>query len=512
MNTLTRILASARLRPERPAFRLTRADGGEESVTYGQLLTRAEALADFLRLQGTGPVLTDARRTPDSAASVLACLMAGRPYVPLPPNAPPTRLKTMARLTRASFMIAPEDLPDMDVPRASAADLAARRTTVPPQAPLPRTGESAPFETAYILFTSGSTGEPKGVPISRRNLDSFTRWLLALEPFRNAEGMTVFGHALFSFDLSAADLYLSLCGGHTLAACEGDGNRPDAALNALSSCDAAVMTPAFLRLLLLDRDFTAEHYPRLRAVYLCGETLPPKTARRALDAFPELCLLNAYGPTEAASAVCAARITPDMASSLSSLPIGDLSRTAADIRVEDGEIVLRGDSVFGGYLPGTDRAEASRAPLREDGINGYRTGDLGEIRDGMLWFRGRRDSQIKYKGYRIEPGDIEANLSALPGVTDCAVVPKKNASGDIIALAAFVVPDRTALSLPADPAEPTEVSAEAAAQAAAEAEAELKTALAARIPSYMIPKTIRFLPRLPATENGKTDRGALLTL
>ncbi len=488
MKTLDRILSAARADPDRTAFRLHHLNGETESLTYGELLTRAEALADRLREQGTGPVLTDARQTPDSVVSILACLMAERPYVPLPPNAPPARLQTMARLSGATLMTAPDSVPDMGIPR-----MPADRTAPLPPEPLrlsikERYGEDG---CAYILFTSGSTGRPKGVPVSRRSLDSFTGWISSPELFPPKRGMTVLNQALFSFDLSAADLYFSLCGGHTLAAADG----PDALLPALSEADAAVMTPSLLRLLLLDRTFDAERYPRLSCVYLCGETLSPGTARRALTAFPRLRLINAYGPTEACSAVCAVRITPDMADTLPALPVGDLSRAAADIRIEDGEIVLRGDSVFGGYLPDPEAGDLTRSVFREGSVNGYRTGDLGELRDGLLWFGGRRDSQIKYKGYRVETGDIEGNLRALPGVLDCAVVPKRNAVGEILALCAFVIRDPDSDALPKEPDA---------------AERILKEALAARIPAYMIPKTIRFPDRLPVTENGKTDRGALV--
>ena len=488
MKTLDRILSAAGAHPDRGAVRLYRSDGGVESLTCGELLTRAEALADRLREQGTGPVLTDARQTPDSVVSILSCLMAERPYVPLPPNAPPARLQTMARLSGATFMTAPDSVPDMGIPR-----MPADRTAPLPPEPLrlsikERYGEDG---CAYILFTSGSTGRPKGVPVSRRSLDSFTGWISSPELFPPKEGMTVLNQALFSFDLSAADLYFSLCGGHTLAVIDG----PDALLAALSEADAAVMTPALLRLLLLDRTFDAARYPRLSCVYLCGETLSPGTARRALTAFPKLRLINAYGPTEACSAVCAVRITPEMAETLPALPVGDLSRAAADIRIEEGEIVLRGDSVFGGYLPDPEAGDLTRSVFREGSVNGYRTGDLGELRDGLLWFGGRRDSQIKYKGYRIETGDIEGNLRALPGVLDCAVIPKHSAAGEILALCAFVIRDPDSNALPKEPDA---------------AERILKEALSARIPAYMIPKTIRFPDRLPVTENGKTDRGALV--
>ena len=162
--------------------------------------------------------------------------------------------------------------------------------------------------------------------------------------------------------------------------------------------------------------------------------------------------------------------------------MGELSGAAAEISVRDGEIVLRGPSVFGGYLGGAEGGH-----FLEDGENCFRTGDLGRIDAdaGLLFCSGRKDGQIKYKGYRIELGDVESNLAALPGVNACAVVPRIGAGGEVLALRAFAE---------ADPGV---------------TEADLKKALAARLPAYMIPKTVRLVDKLPVTENGKTDRKAL---
>ena len=191
-------------------------------------------------------------------------------------------------------------------------------------------------------------------------------------------------------------------------------------------------------------------------------------------------MINAYGPTEAASAVSAVVIDEKILRDVL-LPVGMYGNFAADIFIIDDEIVLRGDSVFGGYLDGEPGGHCTK-----NGVNSYRTGDLGFFRDGYLYCRGRKDDQIKYMGYRIELADIERNLAEVDGVRECAVTAKRD--GDTVkAIHAFVVPE-----------------------AGAKTDAvRLKNALKQRLPDYMIPKTIRFLDALPVSANGKTDRKAL---
>ncbi len=461
MKTLDRILAHAALHPERTAYR-----AGDGSLTYGELLDRAKRGAqELLRLDrdfagslpGPAPVLLDGSKSPDAAAAILACLTAGIPYVPLAPSIPKARFASVVRQTGARLILAGEDFPDHGIERIPLRDFG--RTGTAGEGPA-----FSPSEYAYIIFTSGSTGEPKGVPVFRESLDRFVGWISSLTPLAEMEGVTVLNQALFSFDLSVADLFFALSNGHTEAAFRNE----EELARILPEADAAALTPTFLRQLLLDRDFRAENYPRLKCVWSCGETLNPQTAKQVLEAFPDLALLNAYGPTEACSAVSAVRITEDMTGA--ELPVGVLSEAAA--------------SVFGGYLGGLEGGH-----FRENGQNCYRTGDLGRIEDGLLYCSGRKDAagQIKYKGYRIELADIESNLASLTGVAACAVTAKRGRDGAVLAIRAF------AELLPG-----ADLSPEA-----------VKEALAERLPDYMIPKTVRILDRLPVTENGKTDRKAL---
>jgi D-alanine--poly(phosphoribitol) ligase subunit 1 len=324
-----------------------------------------------------------------------------------------------------------------------------------------------------------------------------------------APGEEVFlNQAPFSFDLSVMDLYLSLATGGTLFSITrdeiADFKRLFRALT-LSRVTTWVSTPSFVQLCLAERTFTAERLPGLRRFLFCGETLFPETAARLCERFPLAEVWNTYGPTEATVATTSIRITPGIAASGGPLPIGR-PRPGTEIQLlaeadddedsdaspgERGEIVIVGPNVSPGYIGQPELTD--RVFSGSDAGRAYRTGDWGRRHDGLFFFEGRRDAQIKLHGYRIELADIENNLSALPGVRDCAVLPIRK-RGAIQFLAAFV-------ALAGDPPGTGSESEAAAAQ--------LRGALAERLPGYMIPRKIHFLPALPLTPNGKADRRLL---
>ncbi|MBQ3980313.1 MAG: AMP-binding protein, partial [Lachnospiraceae bacterium] len=271
------------------------------------------------------------------------------------------------------------------------------------------------------------------------------------------------------------------------------------------------------KLCLLEETFDAKTIPSLRAVFCCGERLEKKTVRKLFARFPDIAMINAYGPTEATCAVCAVQITREMLDADAELPVGDPANAATEIYVNDsaddadscesgdnderadrGEIVLRGASVFSGYLDGR-----AGGHFTSGGVNGYRTGDGGFLRDGLLYCTGRRDNQIKYKGYRIETDEIECRILRLPGVAECAVVAPVNEAGIVKTIRAYVVAD----------------AAESCSGALAEQRVcgeltadEVRKGLAETLPPYMIPKTIEIVGSLPRNKNGKIDRKALVEL
>ena len=444
----------------------------DKKIGYGSLWQEAEKYADLLCRQGDSPVLIIGGKEVDVVIAMIACLSAQRAYVPIRSDTPVPRIRSIAELTGATLILSEKEIgiDTADTLRLSQLTRFAQKEK-----------KTQNNRIAYMIFTSGSTGDPKGVPIGVENLENFVGWIGGLYPLCEYRNVTVFNQASFSFDLSVADFYYALCNGHTLCALDDDiGDAPERVFQTLFSADVAVMTPTFARLCLLHEEFCAHEMPRMKCIYFCGECLDVKTVGKLFTAFPSLEIINAYGPTEATSAVSAIRITREMAETLQTLPVGELATAATDISIEDGEIVLRGKSVFGGYLGGN-----AGGYFNENGVNCYSTGDLGRTEEGLLYCLGRMDRQVKYSGYRIELDDIERNIGRIPGVKECAVVAKKNPEGSVRLIKAFLVTDGTI------------------------GENAVRERLGQLIPAYMTPKSIRIVERLPVNENGKTDRKVL---
>jgi D-alanine--poly(phosphoribitol) ligase subunit 1 len=352
----------------------------------------------------------------------------------------------------------------------------------------------------YILFTSGSTGEPKGVVITLACLEHFIAWMLAEQRFVEL-GETFLNQAPFSFDLSVMDLYCSLVTGGTLFSISRDlVANPKMLYRALanSGVTAWVSTPSFAQMCLVEEKFGETTLPCVRRFLFCGETLAPQTAVRLLERFPEAQVWNTYGPTEATVATTSVRIDRTILERYSPLPVGR-AMPGTDVFVvnEDrevlpankrGEIIIAGPNVSPGYLARPDLT--SNAFFQHGHQRAYRTGDLGRFRDNLLFFEGRIDEQIKLYGYRIELGDVEANLRALALIRDAVVIPVIK-DGAAQSLAAFVVLNAR------DEASHFELAN------------TLRKQLGERLPAYMLPRKFVFIDAFPMTANGKADRARL---
>ena len=352
----------------------------------------------------------------------------------------------------------------------------------------------------YIMFTSGSTGEPKGVPITYGCLQSFLQWTLAEHAF--VESREVFLNVVpYSFDVSVMDTYPALVTGGTVTSVSKEeiaNPRHLYQLLAASALTTWVSTPSFAQMCLVEPTFHQGMLPVLRRFLFCGETLAPEVASQLVDRFPNAEVWNTYGPTETTVATTSIRITRAILDKYSPLPIGyPMPGSRVLVMDEDwrelpagerGEIVISGPHVSPGYLNQSELNET--AFFHQDGQRAYRTGDWGRYRDGMLFFEGRIDNQVKLNGYRIEPADVEANLRALAGVRDAVVLPVLR-QGAVDSLAAFVIlnerPPRSDFQLAC----------------------ELKIQLTEHLPAYMIPRKFSFLETFPMNTNGKADRRRL---
>ena len=485
MDLLERIDRWGRSTPDR----LAHVSEGRQ-ITYGELLGRSDALAAHLAdvLTPRVPVAVLGHKEPEVLIAFLGAVKSGHPYVPIDTIVPPHRVERIVQTAGAETTLTP----------ARVAEISAYETTRSAQRNLqPRLASSDPF---YIMFTSGSTGEPKGVVITLGCLTSYVQWMLAEHAFEPA-GEVFLNQVPYNFDVSVMDSYLGLLTGGTIFSITRHlVANPKQLYRALarSGVTTWVSTPSFAQFCLAERTFDAAMLQGVRRFLFCGETLAPEAATELLDRFPEAEVWNTYGPTEATVATTSIRIDREIVERYSPLPIGYampgtqlLIRDEAGQLVspgERGEIVIVGPNVSPGYLGRADLTE--RAFFELDGQRAYRTGDWGRQRDGLFFFEGRMDSQIKLHGYRVELGDVEAHLRALPGVRDAVVLPVVK-HGRAQSLTAFVI------------------LADKPAQSEFEVWSALRAGLAERVPVYMLPRKFHFLETFPMTPNGKADRRKL---
>ena len=479
---------------------------GEKELTYGELWEKSDALSVYLEEvlgEDKTPLVVYGHKDPMMLVCFLACVKSGRAYCPVDMSMPAERVRDIAETVGNRLVIGvekPESLPEgmqvlsrEDMEKAINARLGER---------FPESKWVKPDDTFYIIFTSGSTGKPKGVQISAQALTRFTDWSETLGGSPEEKRNAVFlNQAPFSFDLSVMDVYTALTTGATLFCLDKetvkDMGRLTEALGR-GNINYWVSTPSFADMCLSDKVFNDKLISDLKAFLFCGEKLTKTTAARLMERFPKARIVNTYGPTESTVAVTGTEITKEMLEAEGELPIGYAKAgTEIEIDGESGEIVIVGDTVSKGYYKDSERTVKAFG-RKADGRLYYRTGDQGYMKDGMLYYHGRLDLQVKLHGYRIELGDIECNIGNICGISAAAVIPKYQ-DGKVKHLTAFVVRD-----------DKEEFREDTGARLAASR--EIKAKLKETLPEYMVPKRIVFTDGLPMTGNGKTDRRKLEAL
>ena len=462
-----------------------------QKLTFGNLWRKSYNLACYLKSNGETPVIVYGHKSPFMLISFLACLISGRAYVPCDISLPKSRLTYIIEKTNSTLFLSTEEIYIDDIViinENEMEDICFQANN--------HSFEYDENKIAYIIFTSGSTGVPKGVPISHKNLDNFINWVTTMPTITNIRESIVLNQASYCFDLSVADIYISLIQGNTLYAITREDQSSYSKLFYRlkeSNCELMVCTPTFMKMCLCDGSFNRKLLHKLNTVFFCGEILTSKVAMKLMNRFPNITLINAYGPTEATCAVSAVEITKQMLDE-KELPIGEFENTAVHISIVDshkkelpsgeyGEILLCGQSVSNGYLGNTTTVHF------ESHNNCYLTGDIGKFENGYLYYHGRKDDQIKFKAYRIELSEIEIAINDLSMVNNAVVLPIYDKDHKVSRIAAFIERNDQSLS-----------------------EDDIIKHLSLQLPNYMIPQMINFLDVIPVNENGKSDRKTLREL
>jgi len=466
-----------------------------QTVTYGALDARADKLARQLREKGVGTdmlVGLCARRSADMIVGMLAILKAGGAYVPLDPSYPNQRLRFMVEESRLEALVIQKDLVS-ELPIG--ADRVIHFDDIGPGETEESPTGAHPSQTAYVMFTSGSTGEPKGVMVTQQGVIN----LVFNSNFDRVTPDSVFLiFAPISFDASTFEIWSALLNGATLAIYPpgtpslqelGSFIREEYITNLF-------LTTGFFHQLVREQ---RQDLFQVKTMYTGGDRLSAEVVRLLREQYPDTPLLNCYGPTEGTVMATTYRIGPELEFT-HNVPIGKPVSNGVCYIVDDrmrqtpigspGELVIGGDGLARCYLrqPAltAERFIPNPFATNKDQNRLYRTGDRARfLPDGEIDFMGRIDRQVKIRGFRIEPGEVESAINHHPEVEHGLVIIRDDASGQKQLVAYYTSRHETL--------EPT----------------VLKAFLKNRLPPFMIPGALVPLDEFPLTPNQKVDRGRL---
>jgi amino acid adenylation domain-containing protein len=434
-------------------------------TSFSALLENAASVAATLRARGlaTGDrVALILPKTTEAITAIFGTLLAGGIYVPIQPRWPAERIAATLADCGARVVCTESGISDVESRHA-------RRS-------------GSPDDAALILFTSGSTGQPKGVTLSHRAVAAFVNW--SGTEFGIGPGDRVACPSPLSFDLSTFDIFnMARSGATCVLVPERSAWFPRFLTEFLAEerITAWYSVPSVLAGMLNEGGLARRAYPALRLVLFAGEVLASPNAAKLQAALPGVRLCNLYGPTE--TNVVTWHELPPAFDGTAPIPIGRAC-PYAHVRLEDGELLVAGDSLMLGYWNRPE--ETAKAFAEQDGARYYRTGDRVTLApSGELLFAGRMDRQVKRRGFRIELGEIEAALAGNPALLEAAVVATPDDTSTTL-ITAFV-------RLSGGPASVTDVKAHCAQT----------------LPAYMLPDRVVFLEAVPKGSRGKIDYAAL---
>ncbi|NOU44484.1 MAG: amino acid adenylation domain-containing protein, partial [Methyloglobulus sp.] len=466
----------------------------EEKITYWELNTRANRLAHYLQIQGLGTetrIGIFAERSIEMVVAILAVLKSGAAYVPLDPSYPTERLIYMVKDVGAQLILTQLSLSNkLNFGNIPVALIDESYEDYPSEPPI----QTATLDnTAYIIFTSGSSGQPKGVMVSHRNLLHST--LARLDYYQDVPECFLLISS-FAFDSSVAGIFWTLSQGGCLCLPKNEETGNPAALAVLIKNHRVthlLALPSFYKAIINDN--ATPSLTSLTTVIVAGEACSSEIANEHHGKLPDVKLYNEYGPTEAT--VWSSSYKVEKNEPVRTLPIGKVLNHGQIYLLDShyqpvpigvcGELYIGGLGISQGYVNRPDLTAERFIPDLFTGSGGrlYKTGDLARFRsDGNIEFIGRIDHQVKIRGYRVELEEIEVKLVACSGVRDAVVIVREDNEGDKRIVAYLIAEHDLVIN-------------------------DLRNQLPNALPEYMLPSAFVILDALPLTPNGKLDRKAL---
>jgi amino acid adenylation domain-containing protein len=462
----------------------------DRSYTYRELDEVSAKIASYLLHEYTNDQLVGiwAEKSFFTYAAIVGIIRAGKAYVPLNPKFPSARNNEIIDEAQLKVILHPGNkLPDAFIDKKGIVLLSESIAGNSFDKPNVRRKNAEP---AYLLFTSGSGGKPKGVLISLgqlscylENIDGWT------EMYPGAKCSQTFD---LTFDLSVHDIFYTFCGGGTLCIpAEKDLLSPATYIKS-RSLTHWFSVPSYGVMMDKLRQLKENNFPRLQFALFCGEALSVQLAKKFMSAAPGAQLLNLYGPTEATIAISAYYIGEDLLEKNNNVCIGRIFDNN-DFAIEEepgytglakGELLLCGDQVITNYF---NRQEPDEKYFLREEVTWYRTGDIVELdEENNLYYLGRKDTQVKLNGYRVELGEIEATVKTIADERNAVCfVKEENNSGYLVCV---LEGEKTVENVP------------------------LLEALRQKLPSYMLPQQIVYLHSFPLNPNGKVDRNEVIKI
>lgn len=453
--------------------------GEDGSLTYNELIDRALAHAKFRMSEANllgkdpqrRPIIVHGRNSRGMLIGILAAVFGGFPFVPLPETLPKERVDKI-------YFLLEQEYGEKSVLYTQADDYLLQAVS---PADSITCGEPSSHGCMYIMFTSGSTGEPKGIKISYDNVLGFVQWMKKIHSWSGSRE-TFLNQAPWSFDLSVIELWVGLATGSTIVSLSPTITQHPSRLQdaAVHNPTVWVSTPSFFQFCLSIKMFDDRLFRTIKKFLFCGEKLTKDLVRKLWDRFPHADVYNMYGPTEATCAVTSVRILPTDLLVDGDLPVGYRMPGNTITVNDDGTLRITGVSVGLGYLDRTARGFGTTQNVRY-----FDTGDLGSVAgDGLVYVQGRKEKgkQVKIRGNRVELEEIGRHLNAVPGVAVGVIVFDE---------------ERERLSAHIWGTDTSE-----------EFLGLVRRILMSKLPDYMVPNrlVVRHIDDAPLTTNGKLDK------